>query len=535
VSQIDNGVAIVLDGLTVKVDSSSEGDVVARILQDIQLSVAVGTRLGVVGESGSGKSTLLRAITGSCGRGLLATSSHAQTVGRDMFALSEPQRRELLGSVVALVPQNVGQSLTPHLTIGAHFRDILALSGSASSAVALLDEVGLDGKTMQARYPHELSGGEQQRVLIALALVRDPQVLLLDEPTSALDVGIADEILTLVEEAHDRRRFTLVCVSHDLGVIDRVAQRIVVMHHGKIVEDGDAQQVMSRPAHSYSAQLLASAPNLGVRHRSRGKNTFGETDALISAVDLTVIRSSTSIKRAQVAKRSTTALAAVTLDIYRGEILGVIGESGSGKSTLLKTICGLLTPHSGSLTLAKDIDLLVPTSQRPADVLRRIQMVFQNPDDSLNPAHQVRRILRPEARRTSPVVEDELAALLESVGLEAKFLDRRPAQLSGGETQRVAIARAISCQPDLLLLDEVTSALDVTVQAEVLATLLEIHQRLGTTMLFVSHDIAVVSSIADRIAVLRHGQLVEVGSVDDVIDRPVDQYTKRLVNLARAR
>ena len=232
------------------------------------------------------------------------------------------------------------------------------------------------------------------------------------------------------------------------------------------------------------------------------------------------------------AQRTTVALDDVSLDIRKGEILGVIGESGSGKSTLLKTLCGLLTPTSGAVAMDGNIDLGTRTADRHDDLLHRIQMVFQNPDDSLNPAHTVRRIVAPGVRRRR-VNDAELTDLLHTVGLEPDVLDRRPGQLSGGEKQRVAIARALARRPELLLLDEVTSALDVTVQAEVLATLLDIHRRLGTTMVFVSHDLAVVGSIADRVAVLRHGRLVEMGDVEQVLDRPSEPYTDHLVALAR--
>ncbi|MEI8238910.1 MAG: ABC transporter ATP-binding protein [Actinomycetota bacterium] len=520
-------------GLSVAVDGRPD----RRVLRDLHLDVVKGCRVGIVGESGCGKSTLLRSLTGACGRGLVLASGTVEIGGRDMFALPEAERRALMGPVVALVPQGVALSLTPHLDVAAHFRDVYAAGVDGAGdvrdrAVVMLDEVGLRGAAMVGRFPHELSGGEQQRVLIALGLARDPEVLLLDEPTSALDVGVAHDILALIEEEHRRRGFTMVCVSHDLGVIDRIAEHVVVMNDGEIVEEGPRDLITGTPTQPYTRRLLAAAPRLGVRHDHRSEGDVA-IEPLVTVAALTVVRSS-SARRSVFGPRprTTTALQDLTLEVRRGEILGIIGESGSGKSTFLKTICGLLPPSGGSLRLEGGVDLGVGTSARPNNVLQRIQMVFQNPDDSLNPAHTVRRILAP-GRVGRKVAAAELEQLLHTVGLGPGFLDRMPAQLSGGEKQRVAIARALARKPELLLLDEVTSALDVTVQAGVLATLLDIHRALGTTMVFVSHDIAVVSSIADRIAVLHGGKLVELADAATLIDGPADPYTARLVSLAR--
>jgi peptide/nickel transport system ATP-binding protein len=519
-----------LHGLHVEVMATAR-----RLLRDVSVEVPAGTRLGVVGESGSGKSTLLRCVTGVPGRGLRIAGGSVSVAGTDMLAISDAERRALLGTTVALVPQAVGLSLTPHLDVAAHFRDVLAGPvgegpiADLGRVTAALDDVGLQGSRMVHRFPHEMSGGEQQRVLIALALARDPSVLLLDEPTSALDVGIAHDIVQMLLGQQARRGFTMVVVSHDLGLIRRMSEHVVVMRDGEVVEQGVTAEVAARPQHPYTQRLLDAAPRLGERHGGRVAVQQGG-DPVLDVRGLTVTRRRSGRgawgRRAPVA---TTALDGVSLQVRRGEILGVIGESGSGKSTLLRTVCGLLPPSTGELRLDGTADLSVPLRRRPQSVLRRVQMVFQNPDDSLNPAHTVRRVL--SAGRTAD--DAALAALLATVGLDAAVLERRPSQLSGGEKQRVAIARALAQEPEVLLLDEVTSALDVTVQAEVLATLLGIHERLGTTMVFVSHDIAVVASIADRLAVLRNGRLLEVDDVDVVLQRAVDPYTRTLVRLAR--
>lgn len=515
-----------VQGLQVTVEGTDR-----PVLREVSVSVGQGRRVGVVGESGSGKSTLLRSLTGQAGRGLRITGGTVQVAGTDMLALDEAGRRSMLGSTLALVPQAVGLSLTPHLDVAAHFRDVLAPEGGTwfvygdHRVPAALDAVGLDGARMARRFPHELSGGEQQRVLIALGLAQDPQVLLLDEPTSALDVGIAHDILGMLMEQQTQRGFTMVVVSHDLSMVRRVAEHVVVMRDGEVIEQGATSEVVARPQHPYTQRLLDAAPALGRRHGSRASARRGDEPVLdLRGVSVTRRREG---RRGRVS--STAALDDVSLQVRRGEILGVIGESGSGKSTLLRTVCGLLEASAGALLLDGSPDLALPLRARPAPMLRRVQMVFQNPDDSLNPAHSIRRILS-AGRRTD---DGDLAALLGTVGLQPEVLDRRPEQLSGGEKQRVAIARALAQQPEVLLLDEVTSALDVTVQAEVLATLLGIHERLGTTMVFVSHDIAVVASIADRVAVLRNGRLLEVDDVDVVLQRAVDPYTQTLVRLAR--
>lgn len=504
------------------------------ILRSLHLDVPDGTRVGVVGESGSGKSTLLRVLAGNPGRGLVVSAGSAVVAGTNLLAMPEAERRALLGPLVALVPQAVGQSLTPHLDVGAHFRDVFQLAGLKDDprelAVPLLDEVGLAGSTLIGRFPHELSGGEQQRVLIALGLARDPAVLLLDEPTSALDVGISHDILSMIEQEQRDRGFTLVCVSHDLGVIERIAELVVVMTKGEIVEQGDRADVIGRPAHPYTQRLLGAVPQIP-DHGAEHVEVSGAP--LVEARALRVVRSGARAGRGfGRTRRTTTALDEVTFTVRAGEILGIIGESGSGKSTFLKTVCGLIQVTGGELTMAGGIDLSVPTARRDATVLGRMQMVFQNPDDSLNPAHSVWRILAP-GRRGRAVPESTLVALLEQVGLDGSFLSRRSSQLSGGEKQRVAIARALALKPELLLLDEVTSALDVTVQAEVLDTLRRVHRRLGTTMVLVCHDLAVVASIADRVAVLRGGRLLEIATTAAVLDHPSDPYTAQLVAVAR--
>jgi len=497
------------------VEARNGNGAVTPILDSVDLTVEAGEKFGIVGGSGSGKSTLLRIAAGVLSPGLHHTSGNVSTAGVSMLTVAPKVRQQMYGSSVALVAQSLGEALTSHLTVRAHFRDTLGRDVSDETILSSLDDAGLNGAKYLNRYPHQISGGERQRVLLALALVRSPSLLLLDEPTSALDVGIAADVLATIVRLQQLRGFALVCVSHDIGVIGRVCDRVAVMSRGRIVEQGATSQVLAAPSDPYTRSLLASIPRLNVRIR---EPHVSEQQPVVFVRDLTVIRSGSS-----------RALDAINVEVGKGEVVGVIGESGSGKSTLLSVICGLVPSTSGSIHNADGFDLTTPLRDRPASVLSEIQMVFQNPDDSLNP---VRTVEQSVARYTHANREEVLAAL-DAVELSEQFLTRRPSEMSGGEKQRVAIARALLARPQLLLLDEVTSALDVTVQASVVKMLASVQVATGMSMVIVSHDIALIASFADRLIVLRNGHVVEQGSVGDVIDSPSDPYTQHLVKLAK--
>lgn len=496
------------------VEARDRNQIVTPILQSVDLKVEMGERLGIVGGSGSGKSTLLRIAAGVLSPGLHLTSGTVSTAGVNMLDVGPKVRQEMYGSSVALVAQSLGEALTSHLTIQAHFRDTLGRDVVDETILTSLDDAGLDGAKYLHRYPHQISGGERQRVLLALALVRSPSLLLLDEPTSALDVGIAADVLATITRLQESRGFALVCVSHDFGVVGRVCDRLAVMSRGQIVEQGSTDQVLVNPSDPYTQSLLSSIPRLHARIREPQPSV---QQPVVVVRDLTVIRSG-----------STRALDSVNLEVGKGEVVGIIGESGSGKSTLLSVICGLVPHTSGSIRDANDFDLTTPLRDRPISVLSQIQMVFQNPDDSLNP---VRTVEQSMARYTH-ASRDEVLTALDAVELSEQFLLRRPSEMSGGEKQRVAVARALLAHPQLLLLDEVTSALDVTVQASVVKMLASVQAATGMSMVIVSHDIALVASFADRLIVLRSGQVVEQGPVGDVVESPTDPYTQHLVKLA---
>jgi peptide/nickel transport system ATP-binding protein len=496
------------------VEARDRNQVVTPILQSVDLKVEMGERLGIVGGSGSGKSTLLRIAAGVLSPGLHLTSGTVSTVGVNMLNVGTKVRQEMYGSSVALVAQSLGEALTSHLTIRAHFRDTLGRDVADETILSSLDDAGLDGAKYLHRYPHQISGGERQRVLLALALVRSPSLLLLDEPTSALDVGIAADVLATITRLQESRGFALVCVSHDFGVVGRVCDRLAVMSRGQIVEQGSTDQVLANPSEPYTQSLLSSIPRLHVRIRE--PQTIVQQPVVV-ARDLIVIRSG-----------STRALDSVNLEVGKGEVVGIIGESGSGKSTLLSVMCGLVPHTSGSMRDANGFDLTTPLRDRPISVLSQIQMVFQNPDDSLNPVRTVEQSMS----RYTHANRDEVVAALEAVELSEQFLLRRPSEMSGGEKQRVAVARALLSHPQLLLLDEVTSALDVTVQASVVKMLASVQAATGMSMVIVSHDIALIASFADRLIVLRNGRVVEQGPVGEVVESPTDPYTQHLVKLA---
>ena len=507
----------VLGFKAVTVRAKNESRESRPILDAISLQLEHGETLGIVGGSGSGKSTLLRLAAGVLAPGLVLERGEIETVGKNLLGASPVERESIYGSGVALVAQSVGESLTPHLNVLSHFRD--AVSGEAVNERVLesLAEVGLGGEKYLHRYPHQLSGGERQRVLLALALVRSPQLLLLDEPTSALDVSIGSEVLTTIDRLQRSRGFALVCVSHDLGVVSQISKRIAVMNQGRIVELGQTSQVLRSPSHEYTKALVSSIPKLD--QRIRESSSQGNETVLVCR-GLQIVRGQT-----------TRAIDSLDLEIKQGEVVGIIGESGSGKSSLLAAICGLVPISDGSLQNGDGYDLSTALQNRSRTVLSSIQMVFQNPDDSLNPMRTVAQSLS----RYTQATNSEISSALLSVGLGEQFLTRRPREMSGGEKQRAAIARALLAEPRLLLLDEVTSALDVTVQAAVMKTLADLQRKLNIAMIIVSHDIALVASFVDRILVLRNGQLVEQGSVDDVIKSPRDSYTQNLINISARR
>lgn len=477
------------DQVCVEVSSAKAADF--PILDSISLNLQQGESLGIVGGSGSGKSTLLRVAMGILARGLSLASGTVVTAGVDLLKVGPEMRQEMYGNKIALVPQSIGEALSPHRTIEGHFRDTLGSDASIEKIVDALVDSGLDGSKFLHRFPHQVSGGERQRILIALALVRSPELLLLDEPTSALDRDVAAEVLATISRLQEKRRFALICVSHDFEVVRRTCSQLAVMNHGRIVERGPTDHVLTKPTDSYTKALLDSIPK--PNHRIRESHSMGP-NSVISANKISVIRGTKN-----------RALDSLDFEVRQGEVVGVIGQSGSGKSTLLSVICGLVSPSSGSICTGDGFDLSIPLAKRPLNITGAIQMVFQNPDDSLNPKRTVQQSLL----RYSGATVSQLIQVLESVELTSTFLSRYPSEMSGGEKQRVAIARALLTQPKILLLDEVTSALDVNIQAAVFQMLAKVQQSTKMAMVVVSHDLELVASFADRLVVLKDGLAIK--------------------------
>ena len=577
------------------------------VLRNVDLAVGRGESVGLVGESGSGKSTLAFAAMGYLKTGLQVMGGTAHFREHDMFALARPALERLRGGKIALIPQNSGQSLTPTIRIGGQLGEALRLHSRlpaaehARRAVALLTQVRLpEPETILRRYPHELSGGQQQRVAIAMALAGEPDALLLDEPTTGLDVTTQAHILELLRELNRQTGTAMLYVSHDLGAIARVCDRVVVLYAGEVVLQGSTRQVLLNPVHPYAKGLLASIPKLSdprlpvalagrppapggagagcsfvercamaeARCRSERPPLLtlpgGESSrchfhektsqrvpgairtepvrlvadrskpALVLA-DLSISYAKVSLLDQLLGRRPDVphTVDRIDLRVAKGETIGLVGESGSGKSTILKAVAGLLAPVGGSIQFGQSEALVQDVDHRSPEHLRRIQLVFQNPDDSLNPRHTVAEILAQPLKLyfglSGAPLHARSVALLEQVRLGAHYLDRLPSQMSGGEKQRVAIARAFAAEPDVVLCDEVTSALDVSVQAAVLELLNDLKRDRGTTYLFVSHDLAVVRALSDRVAVLYQGRLCEVGPVAEVYASPSHPYTEVLL------
>jgi peptide/nickel transport system ATP-binding protein len=530
-------------------------------VKGIGFDVAPGEIVAVVGESGSGKSVTSMSVLGLLPK--TSTISGDVRLGDEgISGLKEKELRKIRGNEIAMIFQEPMTALNPVYTIGWQLRESLRSHQDISKAAAdaraieLLEMVGIPNPPERFKqYPHQLSGGLRQRVVIAMAISCDPKVIIADEPTTALDVTVQAEILGLLRKLRDTLNTAIVLITHDMGVVADLADRVVVMYQGEIVEEAPVQELFASPKQDYTRRLLAAVPVLGQRPENRRLFESVIADSTAATQIAEEIRLEDAELEAQIevtapaleikdlaleypgrrGQQKNRAVDGVSLTIQKGEILGLVGESGSGKSTVGRCAIGLLRATEGTVSIAgRDITKLSNKELRP--LRRYFSIVFQDPASTLDPKMTIgesvaeplvlHKILRGKE------LNDRVATLLDKVELSGHYRNRYPHELSGGQRQRVAIARALALDPQLLIADEPTSALDVSVQARVLDLFLDLQQSLQFACLFISHDLAVVDLLADRVAVMQYGKLVEVGTRDQVLHSPQQDYTRRLLSAA---
>ena len=501
----------------------------------LSLTIAQGETLAIVGESGSGKSTLANAILGLLPDSAQISAGQLWVDGHDLTHASERQKRSLRGRTIGLVPQDPMVSLNPTLRVGQQIAEALVLAkgkrypGVDADIVELLQQVGIDKPVLRARqYPHELSGGMRQRVLIAIALAGNPRLIIADEPTSALDVTVQRTILDHLQRLVSERGISLLIITHDLGVALDRADRILVMQQGHVVEQGAPRQILGAPKHDYTRALIAAAPAFAKR-----REPLIRIDPMQEPIlSLKNVGKTFTLPKVKGEENRFVALENLSFEVYPGQTLAIVGESGSGKSTALRIALGLEKPTQGQVWFEQqDVTHLSWRDFRP--LRQRLQLVQQNPFAALDPRFSVfDSIVEPLVSfglLKGPALEQAARELISRVHLPVSFLDRLPRELSGGQCQRVAIARALALKPDLLLLDEPVSALDVSVQAHILELLEELQRDMGIAYVLVSHDLSVVANFAHEVLVLRNGKVVEQGSVERIFNRPASDYTRELI------
>jgi len=547
---------LTIKDLTVKFPSRF-GDFSA--IECVDMTIKPGEIHGLVGESGAGKSTVGAAVIG-----LLQAPGYVAngilTLGdTDLRDLTAAQAHEVRGDRISMIFQDPQTSLNPLMTIEDQLVETIQAHSDASKtaarrrAVDLLEDIGIQNASQRIKaYPHQFSGGMRQRVVIALAICTDPELIIADEPTTALDVAVQSQVLDLIKQLARERQIAFMLITHDIGVIAQVANRVTVMRKGRVVETGDTAQVLGAPKHPYTRALMDAVPPLdqkidrfrvpaaddtavmqgdtAERWLLEGQQ-YGLTGLALENLTVTFTGQRTSLFRKP---SHYVALEDVTLTIRPGSIMGLVGESGSGKSTLAKAITGLVTPTYGTMILGDTVLPFGSSRSRHHSSRQLVQMVFQDPYSSLNPRHRIGDILTEPLRFygfvKDPAERTSLAAsMLSLVGMQPDAIIKYPHQFSGGQRQRIAVARALLARPRFLICDEPTSALDVSIQAEILNLLKELQARFGLTILFISHNLAVVRQMADDTAVLRNGKIQEVNTTEVVYQSPQAKYTKSLL------
>jgi peptide/nickel transport system ATP-binding protein len=503
-------------------------------VDDISLTVHAREIVCIVGESGSGKSVTSSAIMGLLPKGVLTLESgQILLAGHDITRAGLDQLQKLRGDRMAMIFQEPMTALNPLMRVGDQIAEVfefhattLGRDAVAKRVLALLDDVRLPSpETLRHAYPHQLSGGQRQRVMIAMALAMEPGLIIADEPTTALDVTSQAQVLRLLNELRGRHDNGVLFITHDFDVVAEIADRVVVMQSGRIVEQGPAADVLDRPRHPYTQRLLDARP----RGDFRAPALQSAAIPALEVRNLTMRFETRSMFKSK--RRRVDALGGVSLQLARGETLGIVGESGSGKTTLGRCLARFATPTSGDILIdGRPVSALTAGDAR--GYCKRVQMVFQDPFRSFNPRRTVGRTLAEGPMNfgaDEQAVHARMLEMLELVSMDPSALDRFPHEFSGGQRQRLSIARALMMEPEILIADEAVSALDVSVQAQILDLLESIRERLGVSMVFITHDLRVAARLCHRIAVMQRGKVVEIGSARDVFLRPSSDYTRELV------
>lgn len=509
----------------------------AAVLKGISFSLQAGECLALVGESGSGKSVTSRTLAGLTGAHAQVQAQRLAFAGQDLRQFDERAWRQVRGAQIGFVMQDALGSLDPLRPVGKEIAEPLQLHTRLNRhqrqarVLELLRQVGVPAPELRARqYPWQLSGGLRQRALIASAIACNPRLLIADEPTTALDATVQAQVLNLLESLRGDSTAMLI-VSHDLAVVSRLANRVAVMHNGVIVEQGSVEAVLQDPQHPYTQYLLKAGAAVHFRRPQQPALAAVSAPAKEASAPLLQVQQLSKAFKGPDGQRRTV-VDGVSLELYKGRTLGIVGESGSGKTTLTRMILGLETPDGGEI-LIKGRPWLNLGEDEKRQLRRSIQVVFQDPLSSFDPRYTVQRVLF-EALEVAGHLRaswrTRALELLELVRLDESLLPRRPIELSGGQRQRIAIARALAAQPQILVCDEPVSALDVSVQAQILELLDDLKQRLGLACLFISHDLGVINHVSDQVLVMKDGVAVETGAVRDVFDRPQHPYTRALLD-----
>ncbi|MCS5602164.1 MAG: ABC transporter ATP-binding protein [Paracoccus sp.] len=511
-----------------------EGADRAYAAKDISFDLAAGEILCIVGESGSGKSMSANAVMGLLPQEVKPVRGAITFDGQNILTLSEAQMLELRGRRISMIFQEPLSALNPLMRVGAQIAEVFEAHGQLrpqqrhSRALTLLEEVGIpDPESAIRAYPFQLSGGQRQRVMIAMALALEPDILIADEPTTALDVTTQAQILDLIEDLRRSRGMAVIFITHDFGVVADIADRVIVMQTGEIVETGAADEVLLRPRHPYTRALIAAIPRLTLQDDAPA----GDRVPVLSVEGLNktfVTGGGGLFGKPRVVR----AVRDVSFDLHAGETIGIVGESGSGKSTVGRCLTRLIDPDGGRVMIG-GADIALMSGAELRDKRRQLQMIFQDPFSSLNPRARVSRILTEGliAYGTGRAQAMERAReLLGLVGLDPSAMHRFPHEFSGGQRQRIGIARALALEPSIIIADEAVSALDVSIQAQVLDLLAELKARLNLSMLFITHDLRVAARICDRIIVMQKGAIVEVGPTGKVLHDPDTAYTRSLLD-----